>query len=110
MFFRLLDHPPVRAEHFYTYEQLGRPLPNERLRDMWARGVSVYDDWDAAVAKAWIIKNPICCFVVRVVIPETCSLVITQTTKDQAHYTIWDADPGELMGYVSGEPIRVREV
>ena len=108
VFYRLIDVPRVREEHFYTHEQLGKPLLREKYRDQWSRGISVFSDREEAIRKASVIRNPVCTYMVMLKIPRTSSLRLEQTGA-AFHYTIWDADPAELIGYVSGDPERIRD-
>jgi len=108
VFYRLIDVPPVREEHFYTHERLGKPLLREKYRAQWSRGISVFSDRAVAIQKSSVIRDPRCAYIVRLVIPISSPLHIEQTGS-AFHFTIWDADPSELIGYVTGEPERIRE-
>lgn len=106
VFYRLIrSHEPEEWD-FLSQKLQGNALRNAKERERWARGVSVFERTQAAIEIAPKIKRPPTPFMVKLVIPETCTLYIESWGSD-FHYTIWDADPLELLGYIEGPAILV---
>ena len=108
VFYRLIESDTPTERDFWTHARLGRPLRDERDREFYERGVSAFDRSESAIEMAKKIRNPVMKCFAKLVIPPGCQLRI-EKTRGRNHYTIWDADPLELLGYVEYPTIPVQE-
>ncbi|MGH2559037.1 MAG: hypothetical protein ACRDJH_08230, partial [Thermomicrobiales bacterium] len=52
IFYRIIRDAVPTQDDFKSHKELGRPLRDESNRRLWERGVSVYDNIDAAIRTA----------------------------------------------------------
>lgn len=95
-----MRHNPPVQEDFYSYERLGiQPRYDSPRARRLARGLSVYDDLEAAreQARQLGLGDHVATLVVAVGGP----IEVEKTGRHPNHYTLW-ADPEVLRGRVVG--------
>ena len=108
VFYRIVRNPEVSEDDFKPAKDLGKPLTNQRFARQWAEGVSVYDTFEHAVARARLYRYKLGRFVVTVRLPVGTDVEVEQSGDDPRHYTLY-APPSRLLELVSGRPRRVDE-
>ena len=81
-----------------SHMALGKPLRNERHRDIWS-GVSVQEKLIQSQNQAKVSRGNQFVGIAILEIPESVDIRAEKTTNQEGHFTLW-AEPEELLRYM----------